>query len=69
MQASHQLGEMMKAPIESKPEPGLWVEGVATPEVGINDVLTRVRKIGDLRHRPAHVRLRRASQRTVRCRW
>ncbi len=32
----------MKAPVKSRPEPGLWLEEVPTPEFGINDVLIRV---------------------------
>jgi threonine 3-dehydrogenase len=34
----------MKALVKSKPEPGLWLEEVPVPEIGINDVLVRVRK-------------------------
>ncbi|NIA22070.1 MAG: L-threonine 3-dehydrogenase [Anaerolineaceae bacterium] len=34
----------MKALVKSKAEPGLWLEEVAAPEVGINDVLIRVLK-------------------------
>jgi len=32
----------MKALAKSRPEPGLWLEDVSEPEVGINDVLIRV---------------------------
>ena len=32
----------MKALVKSKPEPGLWLEEVPVPEIGINDVLIRV---------------------------
>jgi len=32
----------MKALVKSRPEPGLWLEDVSEPEVGINDVLIRV---------------------------
>jgi threonine 3-dehydrogenase len=32
----------MKALVKSKPEPGLWLQDVPEPEVGINDVLIRV---------------------------
>lgn len=35
---------MMKALVKSKAEPGLWLEEVAVPEIGISDVLIRVRK-------------------------
>jgi threonine 3-dehydrogenase len=34
----------MKALVKSKAEPGLWLEEVPVPEIGINDVLIRVRK-------------------------
>jgi threonine 3-dehydrogenase len=36
--------KLMKALVKSRPEPGLWLEDVAVPEIGINDVLIRVRK-------------------------
>jgi threonine 3-dehydrogenase len=32
----------MKALVKSKPEPGLWLEEVPEPSIGINDVLIRV---------------------------
>lgn len=34
----------MKALVKSKAEPGLWMEDVPVPEIGINDVLVRVKK-------------------------
>ncbi len=34
--------ERMKALVKSRPEPGLWLEEVPVPEIGINDVLIRV---------------------------
>jgi threonine 3-dehydrogenase len=34
----------MKALVKSQAEPGLWLEEVPRPEIGINDVLVRVRK-------------------------
>ena len=34
----------MKALVKSRREPGLWLEEVPTPEIGINDVLIRVRQ-------------------------
>jgi threonine 3-dehydrogenase len=34
----------MKALVKSRPEPGLWLEEVPIPEIGINDVLVRVKK-------------------------
>jgi threonine 3-dehydrogenase len=36
----------MKALVKSKAEPGLWLEDIAKPSVGINDVLIRVRYTG-----------------------
>ncbi|HWQ52085.1 MAG TPA: L-threonine 3-dehydrogenase [Bryobacteraceae bacterium] len=34
----------MKAIVKAKAEPGLWLEDVPTPEIGINDVLIRVER-------------------------
>lgn len=36
----------MKALVKSKAEPGLWLEDVPEPEVGVNDVLIRVDRTG-----------------------
>jgi len=36
------LPSVMKALVKSRPEPGLWLEEVPVPEIGINDVLIRV---------------------------
>ncbi|HET6682162.1 MAG TPA: L-threonine 3-dehydrogenase [Gaiella sp.] len=36
----------MKALVKSRPEPGLWLEEVPEPDVGINDVKIRVDKTG-----------------------
>jgi threonine 3-dehydrogenase len=36
----------MKALVKKKAEPGLWMEDVPTPTIGINDVLIRVEKTG-----------------------
>lgn len=36
----------MKALVKSRPEPGLWLEEVPVPEVGIDDVQIRVRRTG-----------------------
>jgi threonine 3-dehydrogenase len=36
----------MKALVKSKSEPGLWLEEVPEPKIGINDVLIRVRYTG-----------------------
>src|ERR1035438_2712389 len=37
---------VMKALVKSARQPGLWLEDVAPPEIGINDVLIRVLKTG-----------------------
>ncbi len=34
----------MKALVKSRPEPGLWLEDVPEPQIGINDVLIRVER-------------------------
>jgi threonine dehydrogenase-like Zn-dependent dehydrogenase len=34
----------MKALVKSKPTEGLWLAEVPVPEVGVNDVLVRIRK-------------------------
>jgi threonine 3-dehydrogenase len=36
----------VRALVKARPEPGLWLEDVPEPEIGINDVLIRVRKTG-----------------------
>ena len=36
----------MKALVKSRAEPGLWLEDVPEPEIGINDVLIRVSRTG-----------------------
>jgi threonine 3-dehydrogenase len=36
----------MKALVKSKREPGLWLEEIRQPAIGINDVLIRVRRAG-----------------------
>jgi len=36
----------LKALVKSKAEPGLWLEEIPEPEIGINDVLIRVRYTG-----------------------
>ena len=36
----------MKALVKSKAEPGLWLEDIAEPAIGINDALVRVRYTG-----------------------
>jgi threonine 3-dehydrogenase len=36
----------MKALVKRKAEPGLWLEDVSAPEIGINDVLIRVDRTG-----------------------
>jgi threonine 3-dehydrogenase len=39
-------GLTMKALVKAKQEPGLWLEDVDIPKIGINDVLIRVRRAG-----------------------
>ncbi|MBA7632454.1 L-threonine 3-dehydrogenase [subsurface metagenome] len=34
----------MKALVKKSPEPGLWLEDVPTPQIGINDVLIKIHK-------------------------
>ena len=36
----------MKALAKTRPEPGLWLDDVAEPELGINDVLVRIYRTG-----------------------
>jgi threonine 3-dehydrogenase len=36
----------MKALVKSRPEPGLWLEDVEVPKIGINDVLIQVLRTG-----------------------
>jgi len=36
----------MRALVKARAEPGIWLEEVPVPEIGINDVLIRVRKTG-----------------------
>jgi threonine 3-dehydrogenase len=36
----------MKALVKSKREPGLWLEEIPKPSIGINDVLIQVRRVG-----------------------
>src|SRR5512141_2099931 len=36
----------VKALVKSRREPGLWLEDVETPKIGINDVLIRVLRTG-----------------------
>ena len=36
----------MKALVKNRAEPGLWLEDVPEPELGVNDVLIRVRHCG-----------------------
>ena len=48
---------MMRALVKAKAEPGIWMEEVPVPEIGPNDVLIKVAKTGDLRHRRPHLEL------------
>ena len=34
----------MKALVKAKPEPGIWLQDVPVPEIGINDVLIKISK-------------------------
>ena len=47
----------MKALVKKEARPGLWLEDVPEPEIGINDVLIQVRTHGHLRHRPPHLQV------------
>mgnify|MGYP000488265201 FL=1 len=38
------MAAKMKALVKSRPEPGLWLEEVPVPEIGINDVLVEIFK-------------------------
>ena len=38
------LNRLMKALVKKKAEPGLWLDDVPVPSVGINDVLIQVHK-------------------------
>ena len=51
------MSNMMRALVKAKAEPGIWMEEVPVPEIGPNDVLIKVKKTGDLRHRRAHLQL------------
>ncbi len=35
---------MMKALVKARPEPGIWLQEVPVPEIGMNDVLIRIHK-------------------------
>jgi threonine 3-dehydrogenase len=41
---SESIPQKMKALVKSRAEPGLWMEEVPVPEIGINDVLIRVHR-------------------------
>jgi threonine 3-dehydrogenase len=36
----------VKAPVKSRREPGLWLEEIEPPKIGINDVLIKVLRTG-----------------------
>ena len=38
------MSKMMKALVKARPEPGLWMDEVPVPEIGINDVLIKIQK-------------------------
>jgi D-arabinose 1-dehydrogenase-like Zn-dependent alcohol dehydrogenase len=43
---SENIPKTMKALVKSKPEPGLWLEEIEEPRIGINDVLIQVLRTG-----------------------
>src|SRR5258708_3541593 len=43
---SHQQGGTMKALVKNQSQPGLWLEEVPVPSIGIDDVLIRVLRTG-----------------------
>ena len=47
--------ETMLALVKKEAKPGLWLEEVPMPRIGINDVLIQVLRDGHLRHRRAHL--------------
>ncbi len=47
----------MKALVKRKSEPGLWLEEVEKPALGINDVMIRVASHGNLRHRCSYLQM------------
>ncbi len=38
------MQKTMKALVKAKPEPGLWLQDVPVPEIGINDVMVKISK-------------------------
>jgi threonine 3-dehydrogenase len=34
----------MRALVKAKPEPGIWLQDVPVPEIGVNDVLIKISK-------------------------
>lgn len=46
---------LMPALVKRKAEPGLWLEEVPVPEIGINDVLIQVLRTGICEIGRAHV--------------
>jgi threonine 3-dehydrogenase len=38
------MAAKMSALVKAKPEPGLWLEEVPVPEIGISDVLVKIHK-------------------------
>src|SRR5262249_10855707 len=43
---SHQQGDTMKALVKNQAQPGLWLEDVPIPSIGLDDVLIRVLRTG-----------------------
>ena len=48
---------IMKALVKKHPKEGIWMDEVPMPEMGHNDVLIKVQKNRDLRHRLAHLQM------------
>src|SRR5262245_50165437 len=43
---SHQQGDTMKALVKNQAQPGLWLEEMPVPSIGLDDVLIRVLRTG-----------------------
>jgi len=60
---------IVKALVKSRPEPGLWLDEIETPTIGINDVLIRVLRTG-ICGTDVHIyKWDEWAQATIRCRW
>ncbi|MDQ7078630.1 MAG: hypothetical protein Q9M45_12555 [Robiginitomaculum sp.] len=47
----------MKALVKSKPERGIWMMEQPMPEMGVDDVLIKIKKNRHLRHRYPYLQL------------